>query len=68
MLIEKQNNIRFITHKEIMQFWNISQKSAQKRLWLIRSSLGKKGILKLSVDQFCKAEDITPEEFFNKMK
>ncbi len=68
MPIEKQQIIPFdITYKEVMQLWDITKGNAVQRLNKIRRSLDKKRRHKLTVTQFCREEDITPEEFFNKI-
>ena len=64
MSIAKSVQIVFITHKEIMKLWNISQLSAKKRLYEIRGSLNKKRRHKLTVSQFCQAEDISEADFY----
>jgi len=56
-------SITIISYKEIMIFWGITQDAAEKRLYLIRCSLGKKIFQKLTKPQYCKAEDITTDEF-----
>jgi hypothetical protein len=67
MLIVNPKNLVDITYKEVMQMWNINKDCAVQRLNSIRNSLGKKRRHKLTVTQFCNAEDITPEEFYNKI-
>ena len=68
MPIAKEHQVFDVTYKEVMQLWNISKESANKRLTTIRSVLKKKRWQKLTVGQFCKAEDISEEEFHNKIK
>lgn len=55
--------IRFVTYKEVAIFWGVSDRSAVQRLNTIRKSLGKTKFHRLTVDQFCTAEDITRQEF-----
>lgn len=57
------SDVMQISYKEIMIFWGITEDAARKRLNLIRSSLGKNRFQRLSKIQYCKAEDITLEEF-----
>jgi hypothetical protein len=56
-------SICHITYKEVAIVWGISDSSAVQRLNTIRKSLGKKKFHRLSVIQFCTAEDISPDEF-----
>lgn len=66
MQVEKQK-IFDVTFKEVQQLWNISADAANKRLTVIRKALGKKRFHKLTVTQFCQAEDISTDEFYNKI-
>lgn len=57
------SEIMFVTYKEVMIVWNISERSAALRLNTIRTSLNKQKFHRLTVDQYCLAEDITRQEF-----
>ena len=59
--------IRKITYKEVAIFWNIEDANAQKRLYILRHLLNKTGIQWLSKEQYCSAEDITVQEFDNRI-
>lgn len=56
-----------VTYNEVMQLWNISERAAVRRLTIIRTTLKKKRWQKLTVVQYCKAEDISEEEFYKKI-
>lgn len=55
--------ITSITYKEIMIFWNVSERAAALRLNTIRKMLNKTRFHRVTVDQFCQVEDITVQEF-----
>jgi ribosome-interacting GTPase 1 len=57
------SELTHVTYKEIMIFWNCSQRVAQVRLNTIRNMLEKKRFHRLTVIQFCIAEDISVDEF-----
>lgn len=61
-------NIVDVTYKEVMQLWRLNKECAVQRLTVIRKNLGKKRVHKLTVFQYCKAEDISIEEFYNMLK
>ena len=67
MSIANPENLVDVTYKEVMQLWNISKDSAVQRLNAIRNSLSKKRRHKLTVVQFCREEDISLDEFYNKI-
>lgn len=68
MSVGKPQEIADVTYKEVMQFWNIGIKAAKGRLYRIRTSLNKDRKHRLTVVQFCKEEDITEQEFYNRLK
>lgn len=65
---EKTQLITIITHKEVQILYNLTRGGAIQRLNKIRASLGKKLCHNLTVIDFCKAEDITLEDFDLLMK
>ena len=67
MMKDFASEITHVTYKEVMIMWNCSDFSAMKRLQLLRSTLGKRKIHRLTVVQYCKAEDIAIEEFTNRI-
>ena len=68
MPVGKQPEIADVTYKEVMQLWNLGAIAAKSRLTRIRNSLNKGRKHKLTVVQFCKEEDITLDEFYNRVK
>ena len=56
-------DITAITYKEVAAFWGMNEDAAMKRTNLIRSLLGKKRFQRLTKAQYCKAEDISIDEF-----
>ena len=57
-----------VTYKEVQILWNLSAMAAQKRLNLIRSLLNKDRMHKLTPYQYCKAEDISIDEFYTALE
>lgn len=55
--------INRITHKELQIIYGLSKSGARGRLLAIRASLQKKTSHFLTVVDFCKAEDITLNDF-----
>lgn len=65
MSVEK---IADVTYKEVMRMWNLPEKAAQRRLIQVRGLLKKKRWHKLSVVQYCQVEDISTDEFHNRVQ
>lgn len=57
-----------VTYKEVAIFWNLSTDAAHKRISFIRSLLNKKKFQKLTIYQYCKAEDISTDEFYTSLE
>ena len=60
--------INRITHKELQIIYGLSKSGAMYRLAGIRSALNKEKKHFLTVIDFCKAEDITVEDFDKMIK
>ena len=62
-MLNAQPLINRITHKEIQIIYGLSKSGARGRLSTIRCSLNKEKSHFLTIMDFCKAEDITMEDF-----
>lgn len=63
-----QKKINLITHQELILLYGYTVNGARGRLQTIRAALGKQTHHKLTVLDFCKAEDISLEDFDIMMK
>lgn len=57
------SEITFVTYKEVAILWNMQPQSAANRLCNIRTALNKSRMHRLTVQQYCIAEDISIDEF-----
>lgn len=56
--------ITHITYKEVMVLWGMQAQAAANRLCTIRSMLNKSRMQRLTVLQYCNAEGISTDEFY----
>ena len=56
--------ITHVTYKEVQILWGMHPQAAANRLCNIRSGLNKSRKHRLTVFQYCKAEDISTDEFY----
>jgi hypothetical protein len=57
------SDITHVTYKEVMIFWGLQPGNAANRLTFIRNTLNKQRFQKITVQQYCAAEDISIDEF-----
>ena len=62
-MIDFAKEIKQVTYKEVAIVWGSSLTAAANRLAVIRKTLNKKKFHRLTIVQYCKAEDISIDEF-----
>lgn len=58
------SDITHITYKEVQILWGMNPQAAANRLCVIRSMLKKSRMQRLTVLQYCNAEGISTDEFY----